>query len=497
MSDLSHAFWQQKAQQVELRNEAFIDGKFVSAQSGHTYDVINPATEQVLAAVAACSEADVDVAVNAARRAFDSGDWSEKAPAERKAVLHRLAALVLEHQEELALLETLDMGKPVMDALNVDIMGASAILSWYAEATDKIYDEVAPSANSAVVTITREPIGVVGAIVPWNFPLDLAIWKLGPALAAGNSVIIKPAEQSPHSVLRLAELAIEAGLPAGVFSVVPGLGHESGKALGMHMDVDCVAFTGSTQVGKMFMQYSGESNMKAVWLETGGKSPNLVFADCKNLDRAADFAAQGIFFNQGEICSATSRLLVENSIKEEFVAKMIERAQAKVVGDPLNPDTTMGPIVSAKQADRISSYIEQGVNEGAELKTGGKRQEINGSGLYVEPTIFAGVNNQMVIAQEEIFGPVLAVQLVDSDEQALAYANGTDFGLAACVYTRDITKALRMARDFDAGIITINQYFAGGVSTPFGGNKKSGFGREKGLEALRAYCRVKSITAKI
>lgn len=492
MSEMTHEYWQSKAQNAVLLNQAFIGGEFTPAQSGNTYDVINPATGKLLAAVAACDESDVDRAVQSAREAFDSGVWSERTPAERKEVILKLSQLILEHKEELAVLETLDMGKPVMDALNVDMMGASAILAWYGEAADKIYDEIAPTANSAVAMITREPIGVVGAIVPWNFPLDLAIWKLGPALASGNSIIVKPAEQSPHSVLRLAELAIEAGLPKGVFNVVPGLGHESGKALGLHMDVDCVTFTGSTEVGKMFLRYSSESNMKPVWLETGGKSPNLIFADCENLDKAADFAAMGIFFNQGEVCSAASRLLVEKSIKDEFVAKMKERAAKVVIGDPLNPETTMGPIVSRKQADRVLSYITKGAEEGAELKAGGNSRTINDSDLYVEPTIFDGVNNEMSIAREEIFGPVLSVITFESEEEAIAIANDTPYGLAAALWTDNLSRAHRVAKKLKAGTVSVNTIDALSPATPFGGFKQSGIGRDLSIHAFDKFTQMKT-----
>lgn len=492
MSDLTYEYWQSQAQSIELRNDAFIDGKFVPAQSGNTYEVVNPSTGRLLASVAACDANDVDVAVQAARRAFDNGDWSEKTPAERKEVVVKLANLIIEHKEELALLETLDMGKPVMEAMNIDILGASSILAWYGEAADKIYDEIAPTASSSVAMITREPIGVVGAIVPWNFPLDLAIWKLGPALSAGNSIVVKPAGQSPHSILRLAELAIEAGLPKGVFSVVPGVGGEAGKALGVHMDVDCVTFTGSTEVGKLFLRYSSESNMKPVWLETGGKSPNLIFADCQNLDKAADFAAMGIFFNQGEVCSANSRLLVENSIKDEMVAKMIERAEAVKMGDPLNPETTMGPIANSNQAKQILFYIDKGREEGAELKTGGNPRTINDSDLYIEPTIFDDVDNRMTIAQEEIFGPVLSVIGFDTEEEAIAIANDTPYGLAASLWTDNLNRAHRVARQIKAGTVSVNTMDALSPATPFGGYKQSGIGRDLSIHAFDKYTQVKT-----
>ncbi|MCR8923150.1 aldehyde dehydrogenase [Dasania sp. GY-MA-18] len=492
MSDYSYEYWQTQAKNIQFKNQSFINGEYRAAQSGATYDVISPASEELLAQVSACDEADVDAAVACARSSFDSGVWANRSPAERKAVVLKLAQLILEHKDELALLETLDMGKPVMDALNVDVMGASAILAWYAEAADKIYDEIAPTGDTALATMTREAIGVVAAIVPWNFPLDIAIWKLGPALVAGNSVIIKPAEQSPHSVLRLAELAIEAGVPKGVFNVVTGYGHVAGKALGLHNDVDVATFTGSTEVGKLFLRYSSESNMKPVWLETGGKSPNIIFADCENLDKAADKAAFGIFFNQGEVCSANSRLLVENSIKDQFVEKMVARAKAVVLGDPLNPETTMGPIVNRKQADRMLSLIEQGKKEGGKLVAGGTNSSINGSSLYVQPTIFDGVNNDMTIAREEIFGPVLSVIGFDTEEEAIAIANDTPYGLAASVWTDSLNRAHRVAKKIKAGTVSVNTVDALSPMTPFGGFKQSGIGRDLSIHAFDKFTQVKT-----
>ena len=490
-AELSYEHWKNLAANIIFRNQAFINGTFTPA-SGETYDVINPSTENVLASVTACTDADVDSAVSFARESFESGVWSDQSPSDRKAVIIKLAQLILDNKEELAVLESLNMGKPVMEALNIDMQGASAILAWYGEAADKLYDEVAPTGVDSVATITREPIGVVGAVVPWNFPLDLAIWKLGPALAAGNSVIVKPAEQSPHSVLRLAELAIEAGLPKGVFNVVPGFGHVAGKALGIHPDVDVMTFTGSTAVGKQFLNYSGESNMKPVWLETGGKSPNLVFADCDDLDKAADCAAAGIFFNQGEVCSANSRLLVEDSIVDEFVAKMVERADNVKIGDPLDPHTTMGPIVSRRQCDRIRAYIKTGRNEGAKLQSGGNSVTVGNSSLYVEPTIFVEVNNQMTIAREEIFGPVLSVIPFKSEEEAIAIANDTPFGLAASVWTDNLSRAHRVARKLKAGTVSVNTIDALSPMTPFGGYKQSGIGRDLSIHAFDKFTQMKT-----
>lgn len=497
MPDHSYEYWQSKALDVELRNEAFVNGSAQPANSGNTYEIVNPATGKLLASVAACDQVDADIAVRGARESFDSGVWSGVTPADRKAVIVRLSALILENRDELALLESLDMGKPVMDAYNVDIAGAAAILSWYGEAADKLYDEVAPTGSGSVAMISREPIGVVAAVIPWNFPLDLAIWKLGPALAAGNSVIVKPAEQTPHSVLRLAELAIQAGLPSGVFNVLPGLGQDIGQALGRHEDIDCLTFTGSTPTGKKFLQYSAESNMKPVWLETGGKSPNLIFADSEDLEKAADMAAFGIFFNQGEVCSAASRLLVESSIKDRFLELMVERASKVKIGDPLDPETNMGPIVNAQQADKIASYIRKGTDEGAQLKFGGDRKQLNDSDLFIEPTIFDGVDNNMTIAREEIFGPVLSVIAFDTEEQAIEIANDTPYGLAAAVWTDNLSRAHRVAGKLKAGTVSVNTVDALSPMTPFGGFKQSGIGRDLSIHAFDKFTQLKTTWIEI
>lgn len=492
MSRLTYEYWQAKACAIHFRNLAFIDGSAREAQSGRTYGIANPATGKPLADVAACDRLDADLAVGSARTAFESGVWSSLAPADRKVVLARMSALIMEHREELALLESLDMGKPVMDAYNVDIPGAAATLAWYGEVADKIYGEVAPTGPAAVAMISREPIGVVAAVVPWNFPLDLAIWKLGPALAAGNSVIVKPAEQTPHSVLRLAELAMEAGIPKGVLNVTPGLGQDIGQALGRHNDIDCLTFTGSTPTGRKLLAYSAESNMKPVWLELGGKSPNLIFADCDDLERAADMAAFGIFFNQGEVCSAASRLLVENAVKAEVLELMLERASRVVIGDPLDPSTTMGPIANSGQAEKISSLIQKGKEEGARLVYGGSRKMINGSDLFIEPTIFDGVCNTMTIAREEIFGPVLSVIGFDTEQQAIEIANDTPYGLAAAVWTDNLSRAHRVAGRLRAGSVSVNTVDALSPMTPFGGFKQSGFGRDLSIHAFDKFTQMKT-----
>lgn len=495
MSELSHKDWIDRAAAIRFRDKAFIDGKFVAARSGRTFASINPATGETLAEVASCGEEDVDRAVAAARRAFLSGSWSRAAPAHRKEVLLRLAQLLRENLQELALLESLDMGKLVADAATIDVPGSAGIFQWYAEAIDKLYDEVAPTGSGDLVLVRREPLGVVGAVVPWNFPLDMATWKCAPALAAGNSVVLKPAEQSPFSALRLAELAMEAGLPAGVLNVVPGLGETAGQALGRHMDVDCLAFTGSTAVGKMFLQYSGQSNMKQVWLETGGKSPNLVFADCGNLDAAADMAAFGIFFNQGEVCSANSRLLVQRSVKDAMVEKLAARAAATQPGDPLDPASKMGALVDARHAANVMRFVEAG-KKTARLVTGGDQVTVNGRGSFVQPTIFDDVSPQDTIAREEIFGPVLSVIAFDDEEEAIRIANDSVYGLAASLWTDSLSRAHRISERLHAGTVSVNTVDALSPMTPFGGFKQSGFGRDLSLHALDKYTALKTTWIK-
>ncbi|NIF29057.1 aldehyde dehydrogenase [Pantoea sp. Tr-811] len=486
------AYWQQQAARQTFLNNALIGGQFVAAASGATFDSINPATNRLLAQVAACADADVDHAVRSARQAFEHGPWARMAPAERKRVLLRMAELIMAHREELALLDSLNMGKPVMDAYSIDVPGSAQVFAWYGEALDKRYDQVAPTASNAVATITREALGVVAAVVPWNFPLDMAAWKLAPALAAGNSVVLKPAEQSPFSALRLAQLALEAGLPEGVLNVVPGLGEQAGRALGLHGDVDCLVFTGSTQVGKYFMQYSAQSNLKQVWLECGGKSPNLVFEDCQDLDLAAEKAAFGIFFNQGEVCSANSRLYVQRSIHDEFIERLQAKARHWQPGNPLDPASRAGAIVDGEQAGRILRAIGQAQEQGAKLVCGGQRLNLGGSDNFIEPTIFAGVGPQMDLAREEVFGPVLAVSAFDSEEQAIALANDSVYGLAASVWSDDLNRAHRVAKRLKAGTVSVNTVDALDVTVPFGGGGQSGFGRDLSLHSFDKYTQLKT-----
>jgi gamma-glutamyl-gamma-aminobutyraldehyde dehydrogenase/4-guanidinobutyraldehyde dehydrogenase/NAD-dependent aldehyde dehydrogenase len=478
---------------LDIRSQAFVDGAFVDAVSGETFDCVSPITGESVGSVAACDAADVDRAVAGARAAFDSGVWSRLAPKKRKKRLQKLAALMAEHAEELALLETVDMGKPIRDATNVDVPLATECIAWYGEAIDKVYDEIAPTGPDAHVSIVREPLGVVGAVVPWNFPLMMASWKLGPALATGNSVVLKPAEQSPLTALRLAELASEAGIPDGVLQVVPGFGETAGQAIGRHPDVDMVAFTGSTEVGKLFLRYSGESNMKRVALECGGKSPHIVTKECGDLDAAATAVAWGVFYNQGEVCNAGSRLLVHTEVKDELLEKVVAVAERIRPGDPLDPKTRMGAIVDSTQLDRVLGYIESGKSEGAGLHLGGTRVREDTGGYYVEPTIFDAVSNDMTIAREEIFGPVLSSISFDELDDAIAIANDTIYGLSAGIWTDDVNVAHRAARAIRAGIVWVNTFDAGDISSPFGGFKQSGFGRDKSIHALDKFTDLKAI----
>lgn len=484
--------WQALAEQLVIRSQAWINGEYTDAINGKTFDCISPVDGRRLAQIASCDDADVEQAVAVARAAFVAGVWSRQSPVQRKRVLLAFADIIDQHREELALLESLDMGKPITAALNDDLPGSANCIRWCAEAIDKIYDEVAPTDENVLALVTREPVGVVAAIVPWNFPLSMASWKLGPALASGNSVILKPSEKSPLTAIRIAELAEQAGLPRGVLQVLPGLGHTAGKALALHPDVDCLTFTGSTKVARQLMVYAGESNLKRVWLEAGGKSPHIVFADAGDLDQAARSAAMAIGYNQGEVCTAGSRLLVGASIHDEFLVLLEQHLTAWQPGHPLDPETTAGAIVDAIQTATILRYIETGKQEGAQLVVGGRQLMAETGGYYIEPTVFAGVNNQMTIAREEIFGPVLSVIPFHDEDEAITIANDSDYGLAAGIWTSNLDRAHRVARRLRAGSVFVNNYHGGDMTVPFGGYKQSGNGRDKSLHALTKYTELKS-----
>ncbi len=473
-----------------FRRQAFIDGEFADAASGETFACVSPVSGEALFEVAACDAEDIDRAVAAARRSFESGSWSQLAPKARKAVLLRLAELIERDTDELAMMITLDMGKPIADAAG-EVSGAVACFRYFAEAVDKVYGEVGPTGPSAVTLVTREALGVVGLVVPWNYPLLMPTWKLAPALATGNSVVLKPAEQSPIVALALAALVSEAGVPDGVLNVLPGFGETAGQALGRHLDVDKIAFTGSSDVGKLFLVYAGESNMKGVQLECGGKSPHVIFADAPDVDVAVAHAAEGIFGNSGQVCSAGSRLLLQESIADEVLEKLAVEAGKWQPGDPLDPATRMGSMVDETQMNRVLSYVKSGSEEGAELRLGGGRVRQDSGGFYVEPTIFGAARNDMKIAREEIFGPVLTAIPFGSEEEGLRIANDTVFGLSAGVWTSDINKALRFARSIRAGSVCVNCYDYGDNSLPFGGYKQSGIGRDKSLHALENYTQLK------
>jgi len=440
---------------------------------------------------------DIDAAVASARAAFADARWAGKAPAARKKVLQRFAEKILAARDELALLETLDMGKPIQYSLAVDVGATARTIAWYAEAVDKIYDEIAPTAASALALITREPMGVIGVVVPWNYPMIMAAWKLGPALAAGNSVVLKPSEKSPLTALRLAELAIEAGLPEGVFNVVPGYGHEAGEALALHMDVDAIGFTGSTRVGRKMLEYAGRSNLKRVYNELGGKSAFVVFDDFAHVERAAKTVAGSMFFNQGESCNAPSRVLVHEKVADRFLEVIAAEAPKYAPGDPLSGHAEMGALVDETQMKTVLGYIEAGNSEGAKLVTGGQRARAETGGFYVQPTVFERVRNDMKIAREEIFGPVMSVIRFANEAEAIALANDSSYGLQASVWSDNVNRAHRVARALRAGTVHVNQYDEDDITVPFGGYKQSGNGRDKSLHAFDKYTELKTTWLRI
>ena len=485
--------YQALAQTLVLPSGAFVDGRYKAAVSGQSFETLNPATGSRLAQIAACDAPDVDHAVEKAREAFEDGRWSKRHPAERKKTIIQLCKLIRRHRHELAVLESLESGKPIHDIETVDIPEALHCLEWHAETADKTYDQVAPSGDDAVALVVREPIGVVAAVLPWNFPILMMAWKIGPALAAGNSVIVKPAEETSMTALKIAELASEAGLPRGVLNVVTGPGETTGKALGLHPDIDMVSFTGSTEVGRLFLEYAAKSNLKRVVLECGGKNPCIVLDDAEDLDVVATHVTQAVFWNMGENCSANSRLIVQDSIKDKLLERILHRVREWRTGDPLDPSNRLGAIVSKGQYERILGFIEKGKAEGAKVVLGGEASPQD-SGTFIAPTVFDGVRPDMTIAREEIFGPVLAIISVKSADEAVAVANDTHYGLAASVFTANVRRAHRIARAIRAGTVTVNCYGEGDITTPFGGYKQSGFGgRDNSIHAHDQYTELKTI----
>ncbi|MBK6853912.1 MAG: aldehyde dehydrogenase [Burkholderiales bacterium] len=489
--------WHERAAALSIDGRAYTNGQRLAAADGQVFAKTSPIDGRVIAQVARCQALDVDLAVASARAAFDDGRWSGKSPAARKKVLQKFADKILAAKDELALLECLDMGKPIAYALAVDVAATARTIAWYAEAVDKIYDEIAPTPANSLALITREAMGVIGVIVPWNYPMIMASWKLGPALAAGNSVVLKPSEKSPLTAMRLAELAIEAGLPPGVFNVVPGYGHEAGEALALHMDVDAIGFTGSTRTGRRMLDYAGRSNLKRVYNELGGKSAFVVFDDFADIERAAKTVAGSMFFNQGESCNAPSRVLVHESVADRFVEIVAAETAKYQPADPLAAGTVMGALVDDIQLRTVMGYIDAGKSEGARCVAGGRQVMTETGGYYVEPTVFDHTNMSMKIAREEIFGPVMSVLRFKTEDEALAVANGSAYGLQASVWSDNINRAHRVARKLRAGTVHVNQYDEDDITVPFGGYKQSGNGRDKSLHAFDKYTELKTTWIRI
>ncbi len=495
---LSYQLVKEKKLKLKFPSDLFINGSYQKSISEKSFDNISPIDGKTINQISFAHQEDIDKAVASAREVFQKGYWSNMPPGQRKKILLKFAQLIERDRLELSLLDTIDVGKTISDTFNADLPTSIDNIEWYAEIIDKLFDDISPSSKEYMGLITKEPIGVVAAIVPWNYPLWMAIWKIAPALITGNSVILKPAEQSPMSAIKIASLLSEAGLPNGVFSVLPGDGPTTGKQLCLHNDIDSVAFTGSGEVGKLVLQYSGQSNMKKIQLECGGKSPNIIFADCPDLNAAAEASAYAIFGNQGEVCSAGSRLIVQKEIENDFLDKVAKISKNMQPADPLDPNSFAGAIVNTEQLDKINKYVNIGKEEGANVEVGGNITMKETGGCYFEPTIFKNVKNSMKIAQEEIFGPVLTTLTFSNFEEAISIANDTEYGLAAGVWTKDINKAIKASREIRAGTVYINNYEEGVDSTiPLGGYKQSGIGRDNGYQALENYLQVKSTWIKI
>ncbi len=486
------ATWERLSAKLHPQGRAIIDGTATEAQDGRTFDDVSPIDGSLITQVARGGAADVDRAVAAARRTFEAGHWRRTEPRERKKILRRFAEAIRADTVRLALLETRDVGKPIGNSVSVDVANCAACIEYYAEFADKLYDEVAPTGPDDLALIRREPLGVVGAIVPWNYPLIISCWKVGPALLTGNSVVLKPAEQSPLSGIRLAELALEAGVPPGVFNVVPGYGEEAGNALALHPDVDLITFTGSTEVGRLMLRYASQSNLKRVALELGGKTPQVVFADA-DLKAAAYDIAWGIYYNSGETCHAGSRLIVHEAAREPLLQEIRAVAATITLGHPLESSTQMGALIDGKHMQRVLGYIESGVADGARVSLGGRQALKESGGFYVEATVLEDVRPQMKVAREEIFGPVLSVMSFTDEGEALRMANDTPYGLAAAVWTADINLAHRMSQALRGGTVWVNSFDRSTMATPFGGFKMSGSGRDRSPHAIDKYCDLKTI----
>lgn len=481
------------AHTLDLPGNAFINGRFTAAKAGKRFETTNPATGKVLNEIALCEGADVDLAVAKAREAFERGTWSKLHPSERKRRLIRLAKLIKRHRRELAVMESIESGKPIREVEKTDLPETMHCLEWHAEATDKLYDQISPSGDDALGLVVREPLGVVAAVLPWNFPLMMMAWKIGPALSAGNSVIVKPAEQTNMTALRLAELALEAEIPPGVLSIITGPGEVTGKAIGLHPAINGISFTGSTEVGRKFLEYSAQSNLKRIALECGGKNPSVVLEDAEDLDAVAQHVTYSVLWNMGQNCTSNSRLIVHRKVKDRLVEKILARLADWRTGYPLDPANALGAIASREQYDKILRYMDIGKKEGATVIAGGGPLQ-NGGGIYVAPTIFDDVKPAMTIAREEIFGPVLCVITVKGTDEAVQAANNTSYGLQASLFTSNVRTAHRVARALQAGTVSVNCYGEGDISTPFGGYKLSGFGgRDKSLKAHEQYTETKTI----
>ncbi len=495
---LSRENYEEKLKRLSFSKQCLIDGKYADALDSATYSNISPINDEEIGTFSAGNKEDIDRAVKIAREKFEKGVWANTSPKHKKKILHKWADLIEKNREELSLLETLDTGKPIRYSSTIDIHHCLDTVRFYAEGIDKIYGQVANTAHDAVGMITREPLGVVGAITPWNFPMMMAAWKIVPALAMGNSVVLKPAEQTPITAIKLASLALEAGLPEGVLNVVPGFGETAGKALALHDDVDAISFTGSTGVAKLLLQYAGQSNMKRVSAETGGKSPNIIFEDAYDLEFAAKQAAFSIFFNSGAMCVAGSRLLIQESVKDQVVDWLKEMTRKITVGHPLDASSKMGPIIDNQQFEKIEACISMGKSQGGNLVFGGHQTLEELGQLYMQPAIFTGVKNEMSLAQEEIFGPVISIITFKDEKEAVKIANDTIYGLNAGLWTSDLSKAHRMAKAIKAGTIWVNNWEGTTYAMPFGGFKQSGFGgKDKSLYALDKYSNIKTTWIQI